>query len=59
MMSKVTMTRKDFLKASAAFAASVGLDLASFAGTESGSAFNAGDYSALRKELAKFYPAGF
>lgn len=53
------MTRKDFLKVSTAFAAAVGLDPASFAGTASGSAFNAGDYSALRQELAKFYPAGF
>lgn len=53
------LTRKSFLRSSAAFAAAVGLDPASLAGTESGSAFNAGDYAALRKELAGFYPAKF
>ena len=53
------MTRKDFLKASAAFAAAVGLDPASFAETAAGATFKAEDYKALREELAKFYPAKF
>ncbi|MBQ0032416.1 MAG: hypothetical protein KBT68_06405, partial [bacterium] len=53
------MTRKDFLKASVAFAASVGLDPASFAESTVGAAFKAEDYAALREELAKFYPAKF
>ena len=53
------VTRKGFLKSSAAFAAAVGLDPASFAGTAGGCAFNAGDYTALRRELAGFYPVGF
>ena len=53
------MTRKDFLMVTAVFAAVVGLNLASFAGTAEGAAFKADDYRALREELAKFYPAKF
>ena len=53
------MTRKDFLKTSTAFAAAVGLDPASFAGSAVGFAFKAEEYVALRRELAKFYPPGY
>ncbi|MBQ0031381.1 MAG: pyruvate formate lyase family protein, partial [bacterium] len=53
------MTRKDLLKASAAFAAAVGLNVASFAGSAVGPAFKAEDYAALRQELGKFYPPGY
>ena len=53
------VTRKDFLKASTAFAAAFGLDPASFAEANAGGAFRSEDYAALRAELAKFYPAGF
>ena len=53
------MTRKDFLKTSAAFAAAVGLDPASFAGMDAGGVFKSEDYARLRAELARFYPTGF
>ena len=52
-------TRKDFLRASAAFAAVFGLDPLLFAASSCGAGFNAGDYVALRQELSRFYPAGF
>ena len=55
----MNMTRKDFLKTSAAFAAVVGLDPAALAGANAENPFKAVDYAALRQELAKFYPAGF
>ena len=50
------MTRKEFLKTSTAFAAVVGLDPASFAGSTVGAAFKAEDYAAFRRELRAFYP---
>ena len=53
------VTRKDFLKTSAVFAAAFGLDPASFAETNAGGAFKPEDYAPLRAELARFYPAGF
>ena len=53
------VTRAEFLKASAAFAATVGLDSATFADESRGIEFRAGDYEALRRELAGFYPVGF
>lgn len=52
-------TRKDFLRASAAFVAAFGLDPLLFAASSCGAGFNAGDYVALRQELSRFYPAGF
>ena len=55
----MNVTRKDFLKASTAFAAAVGLDPAALAGMNAANPFKAEDYAALRKKLAKFYPAGF
>lgn len=55
----MNMTRKDFLKASTAFAAAFGLDPASFAEANAANPFKAADYAALRQELARFYPAGF
>ena len=55
----MNMTRKDFLKASTAFAAAFGLDPASFAEANAANPFKAADYAELRQELAKFYPTGF
>ena len=50
------MTRKEFPKTSTAFAAALGLDFASFAGTAAGTPFKADDYAAFRAELRAFYP---